>query len=250
MHPPKPGSQDLSPKWSFPVDLTQESLDKAELVDNLSGIVKFGSLKADVMMNHMFDWDGLTTYRAISDLFHIPIVGSGVTAYILAEHKAITRDVLKAAGVPVAPGEMLRKGGKEKTTMELPFIVKPCVEGNSFGVSLCRTQEEVAPAIAKAFDHDDEILVEKFIPLGREFRVAVMETEEGNLRVLPPIEYGVNKERQIRAVFDKFNLDKGGNLTGFHMNTKEEEKCPADVDDQLMAKFSDAVTKAHRALDC
>ena len=201
-------------------------------------------------MNHMFDWDGLTMYRAIADLYHIPIVGSPVTAYILSEHKAITRDVLKAAGVPIAPGEMLRKGGKEKPSeIELPFIVKPCVEGNSFGVSLCRTQEEVPAALAKAFDHDDEILVEKFIPLGREFRVAVIENDDGSIRVLPPIQYGLNKERQIRATFDKFNVDESGNLTGFHMNKADEEWFP-EVEPELMAKFSDAVTKAHRALDC
>ena len=71
-------------------------------------------------------------------------------------------------------------------------MVKPCIEGNSVGVSLCKTEEEIAPAIAKAFEYDDEILVEKFVPLGREVRVGVVETDKGDLRVLPCIEYFVD----------------------------------------------------------
>ncbi len=50
------------------------------------------------------------------------------------KHKA--RDVMASAGVPVAQAQVLRRGFEENPTIELPFIIKPCTEANSIGITL------------------------------------------------------------------------------------------------------------------
>ena len=50
------------------------------------------------------------------------------------KHKA--RDVMASAGVPVAQAQVLRRGIDETPTVELPFIIKPCAEANSIGITL------------------------------------------------------------------------------------------------------------------
>ena len=76
----------------------------------------------------------------------------------------------------------------------MPYVVKPCCEGNSSGISLVTNDDEREAALRLGFSYDDEILVEKYVPLGRELRVSCVEDEDGSIRVLPTIEYFVNKE--------------------------------------------------------
>ena len=45
----------------------------------------------------------------------------------------------------------------------LPCFIKPSLGGSSFGVSKVKTKEEIQPAIAKAFEEAQEVLVEAFM---------------------------------------------------------------------------------------
>jgi D-alanine-D-alanine ligase len=58
----------------------------------------------------------------------------------------------------------------------LPVIVKPSMEGSSVGLTVVRQIEDLAPAIDEAFRHDDEVMIEKFIP-GRELTVGMLGEE-------------------------------------------------------------------------
>lgn len=52
--------------------------------------------------------------------------------------------------------EILKKTG-------LPCFVKPNQQGSSFGISKVNTAEELAPAITKAFEQDDAVIIEEFL---------------------------------------------------------------------------------------
>ena len=54
----------------------------------------------------------------------------------------------------------------------MPCFVKPCNSGSSVGMSKVNKKEELMPAIALAFEHDDQILIETFIE-GREITCGV-----------------------------------------------------------------------------
>jgi len=179
---------------------------------------------------------------------NVPFVGCPADAMALSTDKAKSRGVVQAAGVRVAEGEVLRQGQNETPTILPPFVLKPTCEDNSMGISVVRSMDEFPSALAAAFEFGDEILVEEFVPLGREIRCAVLEDEFGQpSRVLPCLEYFLTDEHPIRTPNDKITTDAKGQPTGLASGGR---KCPADVDDNLMAKLSDAAIKSHRALGC
>ena len=56
------------------------------------------------------------------------------------------------------------------------MIVKPSKQGSTVGLSLVKSREDVVAAITEAFRHDDEVMIEQFIP-GRELTVGILGDE-------------------------------------------------------------------------
>jgi D-alanine-D-alanine ligase len=54
-----------------------------------------------------------------------------------------------------------------------PVIVKPSKQGSTVGLSIVKEPSELAGAIAEAFQHDDEVMIEQFIA-GRELTVGIL----------------------------------------------------------------------------
>ena len=238
------------PSWSFPTSLEPSAIAKAPRVPISEGLLHLAALKADVAQSHMFCVQGVSTYRAILDMLGVPFIGGSVDAMTLTTHKGRSKAVAAAAGVPCAASETLRAG--DKPTLSFPYIVKPCSEDNSMGISVVRDASQVDAALAEAFTFDDEVLCEAFVPPGREIRFAVLETGEVDangtpkLVALPGVEYFMSEEKPIRTSNDKLTADKSGKLTF----SKPARACPANIDPTLQAKLVDAATKAHFALGC
>jgi D-alanine-D-alanine ligase len=195
----------------------------------------------------MFDLPGMTTYRALFDVLEIPLVGCDADVMALSTDKAKSRAVVAAAGVRVPEAELLKKGDRPK--MEPPFVLKPCNEDNSLGVSLFKGEQgdDLDEALKTAFSFDSQVLCEKYIALGREVRCAVLEQEDGKLELLPCLEYFLSEEHPIRGSSDKLVTDsKGVPVTV----TTGGRQCPADIDPVLREKLEDLCVKSHRALGC
>jgi D-alanine-D-alanine ligase len=60
----------------------------------------------------------------------------------------------------------------------LPLFVKPARAGSSVGVSKVSDMSSFADAVAKAFEEDDKLVVERAV-IGREVEVAVLEGRNG-----------------------------------------------------------------------
>merc|ERR1719386_395197 len=120
--------------WSFPDDLTEEGKQAAKRVSMAEAMTKISALSPSAMVPHMFCLPGMTTYRAVFDALAIPIVGNDAGVMALSTNKGQSRAVVAAAGVQVPDAEILRKGQMPK--MAPPFVLKPCNEDNSLGVSL------------------------------------------------------------------------------------------------------------------
>jgi D-alanine-D-alanine ligase len=110
----------------------------------------------------------------------IPYAGSGVEASRIAFDKLLTEKVLRKAGIPVPESEVLRRG--RSRTLPLPVAVKPPREGSSVGCHLVFDEADWPEAFAEALTHDDEVLVQQFVP-GREFTVGIVDGD-----VLPVVE--------------------------------------------------------------
>ncbi|MBB5623752.1 D-alanine-D-alanine ligase [Pedobacter cryoconitis] len=79
-----------------------------------------------------------------------------------------------------------------KSSLTLPYFVKPNNGGSSIGMSKVKNQYDLQTAIDKAFKEDDQILIEEFIE-GREFTVGVVKLD-GKITVLPSTEVETAKE--------------------------------------------------------
>ncbi|MDE0535988.1 D-alanine--D-alanine ligase [Tenacibaculum sp. L6] len=106
----------------------------------------------------------------------------------LTFNKRDTLSVLKEYGIPAATSVYLNIGDKINTDtiiekVGLPCFVKPNGAGSSFGISKVYTQEELIPAIEKAYEEDSEILIESFLD-GTEVSVGVIQYK-GETKVLP-----------------------------------------------------------------
>lgn len=204
------------------------------------------SLKIDTVLPHMFDYIGMTAYRALFDILQIPLMGCSAEAMALSTNKMRTVAVAEKAGVPVSESQVLRKG--DKTSLKPPLVIKPSEEDNSLGISLVRREDELESALNKAFELGDEVLVERFVPLGKELRVAVLENPNGEFRMLPCAEYILPEEKPIRTPQDKLTTDsKSGSA---ETPVKVERKLPAVLSSDLEARLKAAVLTAHHALGC
>jgi D-alanine-D-alanine ligase len=114
------------------------------------------------------------TLQALLDLTGVPYTGSGHLASALAMDKDLSKHLFRAAGVPTADWLMAPATAEQvEATLGFPVIVKPSKQGSTVGLSIVRTRGELQPAMDEAFIHDDEVMIEEFIP-GRELTVGVL----------------------------------------------------------------------------
>jgi D-alanine-D-alanine ligase len=198
----------------------------------------------DLMVPHMFCRKGMTTYRALfEDLLGIPVVGAPADVAGLATSKLWTRDVVAAAGVPVAEAEPLAQGAAP--TLAAPYVVKPDSEDNSLGISVVTDPADGPEAVAHARHYADTVFAEAFIP-GREIRAAVVAGEDG-WQVPSFIEYPVSEARPIREVADKLESTSDGSLRQSE-RADAQPICPAKVSEALAEDLAAAAEAAARAL--
>jgi D-alanine-D-alanine ligase len=91
--------------------------------------------------------------------------------------KDLSTHLFRSAGVPTADWLMAPVTGEEVSDrLGYPVIVKPSKQGSTVGLSLVREPAALQGAIDEAFRHDDEVMVEAFVP-GRELTVAMLDGE-------------------------------------------------------------------------
>ena len=133
-------------------------------------------LKPDACFNALhgkFGEDGCM--QGILETLGIPYTHSGVLASALAMHKERAKEVMRAAGVPVAPALLVtRAQALADHVMPPPYVVKPIAEGSSVGVIIVGPHHNAPPSIIGDGGPPDEIvMVERFIA-GRELTCGVI----------------------------------------------------------------------------
>lgn len=131
------------------------------------------------------------TLQGMLELMGLPYTGSGVMASALSMDKLRSKLLWQGAGLPVAPWVALTRAEFEKglsdkqlaeiSALGLPVIVKPSREGSSVGMSKVVAENALQDALRLAFQHDEEVLIEKWLS-GPEFTVAILGEE-----ILPSI---------------------------------------------------------------
>ncbi|HYG74159.1 MAG TPA: D-alanine--D-alanine ligase [Planctomycetota bacterium] len=165
----------------------------------------------------------------------IPYTGSGVDASSTAFDKMLAKRAFERCNVRTPAWMCIDVADLEKnnaTGMYLvpPIVVKPATGGSSLGVSIVRNENQITPAINKAAEYGDSILIERFIK-GRELTVGVLGDE-----ALPIAELQLATE-----------------FYDYHAKYSDERTriiCPADLDAETAKRVQAIGLAAHRALGC
>jgi D-alanine-D-alanine ligase len=132
---------------------------------------------AFLALHGRFGEDG--TIQGMLELMRIPYTGSGVLASALGMHKIISKKLFLCEKIPTPRFEVfqrkeIKKDLSKLAFLSLPVVVKPAREGSTIGVSVVQREEELGPALKKAAEYDEEILVEEFMK-GKEITVGILE---------------------------------------------------------------------------
>ena len=114
------------------------------------------------------------TIQSVFSAAGISYTGSDHVGSAAAMDKDLAKRLFVAAGIPT-PKWLMDPVNPENAWAELglPLVVKPNKQGSTVGLSVVKRPEDLSAAIAEAYRHDDEVMLEGFIP-GREFTVGIL----------------------------------------------------------------------------
>ncbi|NJK60606.1 MAG: D-alanine--D-alanine ligase [Oscillatoriales cyanobacterium SM2_1_8] len=232
--------------WRLPVSLAPADIAAAPLQAPAGAIAQIAQWGMEGVLPQLFCEAGMTDYRALWSVLGLPYLGNASATMAIAARKDWARALVQAAGVAIPPGQVLTQ--PQTPHIVPPAVVKPATADNSTGVEFVADWAGYDRAIAQAFAHSPAVLVEAYIPLGREVRCGLMADGE-TLQVLPLEEYQVdNATHPIRRPEDKLRRDDTGQL---HLAAKDGIKAwMVDRDDPLTAIVGEAARKCHHALGC
>lgn len=116
-----------------------------------------------------FGEDGIAQHRL--EALELPYVGSRSWEMPRSFDKEISHALLAAAGLPVAPHEMLAAG--QLPALACPLVLKAPRQGSSIGVEIVRQPEDLPEALARVRQYGDRVLAEQYIA-GRECTVGFL----------------------------------------------------------------------------
>ena len=171
--------------------------------------------------------------QGLLELMQIPYSGSGVLASAMAMNKIYAKLVFQAAGLTIAPYQVLRRSeafDQSALPFPLPVVVKPSQEGSSVGVTIVKELAQLQAAMELAFGYDAEILVERFVK-GREIQIGILDDRAiGAIEIVPKNEFYDYEAKYTAGM--------------------AEHICPVDLAPELYRKALATGQSAHRALGC
>jgi D-alanine-D-alanine ligase len=134
-------------------------------------------LKPEVCFNALHGrWGEDGCVQGLLELMDIPYTHSGVLASALAMHKERAKEAMRAAGVPVPDGKVVKRAeAAREHVLPRPYVLKPVSEGSSVGVFIVPEDHVHPPQELNDpnWAYGEDLLAERYIP-GQELTCAVM----------------------------------------------------------------------------
>jgi D-alanine-D-alanine ligase len=191
-------------------------------------------LKPDAAFNALhgkFGEDG--QMQGVLELLQIPYTHSGVLSSALSMHKERARQVMAAAGVPVAEGRVVnRKDAALTHALTPPYVLKPVCEGSSVGILIVKEDQKHPPQelTRPDWEHGELLLAEKYIA-GRELTCAVVDGKPTGVIDIVAAEGWYDYHAKYA---------KGGS----------KHILPAQISESVYQFVQSSTLKAHQALGC
>lgn len=116
--------------------------------------------------------------QAILVSLNVPYSGSGMAASSLCMDKDIAKRLMNTEGINTPRWITIKKYQEVNYNMiekiGYPVVVKPVCGGSSIGTYIVKNSEGLMDAILKAFDYDEEVMIEKYID-GAEITCCILE---------------------------------------------------------------------------
>lgn len=222
--------------WYYETENGRVEVDKNDFSLTIEGEkIKFDA--AYITIHGTPGEDGLL--QGYLDMMQIPYTTCNALVSALTFDKSICNSVVRDFGfVKVARNVLTCKDcalTKEEVLqrVKLPVFVKPAAGGSSIGMSKVCQEEDLMPAIEKAFGVCERVLIEEYIK-GREFSCGVLELEK-EVKALPVTE--------IVSMTDFFDYDA-------KYNGMSKELTPAPIDKSLSDRIQSLTEKIYKALNC
>lgn len=117
--------------------------------------------------------------QGLLEILNIPYTGSGVAASAIGMDKLRTKLIWAGLGLPTPEFRSVTRNDDLAGVLDSmggAIMVKPPHEGSSIGMSRATTEAELVAAVDKALEHDDVILLERWVE-GAEYTCAVLANE-------------------------------------------------------------------------
>ncbi len=176
------------------------------------------------------------------DLIGMPYSTSDVLVESLTFNKFALNNFLRSfPELHLSDSVMVRKGMERPADeaiverLGLPCFVKPNAGGSSFGVTKVKTLEELTPAIDKAMDESDEVMIEKLL-VGTEITCGCFRRLSGEPYTFPITEVVVKG-----VEFFDYEAKYEG---------KSDEITPARIAPETAARVSDMTKYIYNMMGC
>lgn len=224
----------LKDKWIY---LDEEEREHPINVGDFTTVVNGYKIRFDFVFNAIHGHPGEDgTILAYFDLLGLKHSSAPFYQMAVAFNKRDCLSLLQPYGIKTAKSIYLNKGDEIHmdtilNTVGLPCFVKPNRAGSSFGISKIHSAKELVPALDKAFEEDDEILIEAFLD-GIEVSVGVIKYD-GKIKVLPITE----------IVTENDFFDYEAKYMG-----QSQEITPARISEIQREKVTEAATKIYESM--
>jgi D-alanine-D-alanine ligase len=212
-------------KAGYKVTRVDVGRDVAEVLTKLKPDAAFNALHGQ------FGEDG--QMQGVLELLQIPYTHSGVLSSALAMHKDRAKQVMAAAGVPVAEGLVVNRADAARGhPLTPPYVLKPVAEGSSVGILIVKEDQEHPPQELTRPDwvHGELLLAEKYIA-GRELTCAVVAGKP-------------------TGVIDIVSADGWYDYHAKYSKGGSKHILPAVLSDSVYQFVQSSTLKAHQALGC
>lgn len=190
------------------------------------------------------------TIQGLLELMEVPYVGAGILGSAVGMDKDVSKRLVSAMGIRVAPYITLKHGAWEQNpdhyatliakTLGYPVFVKPANTGSSVGVHKVKQAEELFDAIKDAFFYDVKVVVEQAID-GREIELSVLENSQYGMPPLVSIPGEVKPQHghEFYSYAAKYLDEKGAQLL-----------IPAPLNEQQIKKAQELAGQIFEVLEC
>ena len=204
--------------------------------DDLKRLIEEHFDVAFLCLHGKYGEDG--TVQGLLDIVGLPYTCSGVWSSALAMDKPKAKVFYERAGVATPPSMTVYKGHPIEASDVVEklgnhVVVKPGTEGSAIGVFIVEGEKDIAGALEKALEIDDEVLIERYIK-GRELTVAVLGNDDAE--ALPIIE--IIPKSAFYDFESKYAADGSKHV------------CPAEIPEDIATRVKAEAVKAHKALSC